>query len=334
MKLSKATNPHDRLVRSLMANHVLAKQFFQTHLPKKVSANLNFKQMKIENDSYFTEHLEETRSDLVFNCPYQSEVRNPKDHGPDAKLILMVEHQSTPDKLMPFRVFHYMFNMLYRVLKERKKKHQSAKLPSVYALLLYHGKKSPYPYTLNLADCFDDPLGLMEDMFTKPINLIDIQQIPDDDIRRQKWLGLMTGALKYSRSKAPIHYIPLLTVQTNSINFTNQVELQLFRTVIHYFLSVTNMTEGTQTFLQCSQQLPKPARGEVMTIAEELEAIGLKKGIEQGIEQGIEKGREEGIEKGREEVAIKLLKENVELAFVERISGLDMASILALKAKL
>ena len=77
-------------------------------------------------------------------------------------------------------------------------------------------------------------------------------------------------------------------------------------------------------------ELLKITPGDFLTIAEKLRAMGAAKAREEGI--GV--GRVEGIEVGREEVAVNSLKEGVEPAFVARITGLDLAVVLKLKAKL
>ena len=54
--------------------------------------------------------------------------------------------------MMPFRIHHYLFGVLHSHWKQ----HPDKPLPPVYALLLYHGSDTPYPYSLNLLDCFED----------------------------------------------------------------------------------------------------------------------------------------------------------------------------------
>jgi predicted transposase YdaD len=68
------------------------------------------------------------------------------------------------------------------------------------ALVFYHGQTSPYPYFLHLADCFNDPLQLMTELFQRPIALIDINQLPDDQLKQQPWIGIVARALKHIRA--------------------------------------------------------------------------------------------------------------------------------------
>ncbi|PCJ99629.1 MAG: hypothetical protein COA42_24045, partial [Alteromonadaceae bacterium] len=112
-------------------------------------------------------------------------------------IALLVEHQSTPDRMMPFRVLQYLVGFLNTRLKSSGDK----RLPAVYGLVFYHGERSPYPYSLKLQDCFDDPLGLMTTFFNQPTPLIDVSQLNDDELRRQNWVGPMTRALKHIRDQ-------------------------------------------------------------------------------------------------------------------------------------
>lgn len=67
-------------------------------------------------------------------------------------------------------------------------------------------------------------------------------------------------------------------------------------------------------------------------------AAGLEQGIQQGIKQGIEKGIEQGIEKGIElrnqQIAINMLKENVNDKIISSATGLALEKIIKLKGKL
>ena len=90
-------------------------------------------------------------------------------------------------------------------------------------------------------------------------------------------------------------------------------------------LSVGKVVDPKQ-FIKDIRQLPEQIRGELMTAAEQFQAMGEEKGLEKGLK--------EGLEKGREEVAINLLKEGTDPQFVARIAKLEFAVILKLQAQL
>ena len=192
----KVKDPHDKFFRSSMQNAPIARAFFQQYLPQPLLDALDIDSFGLESSSYIDEKLQETFSDLVFNCRYHK-----NNNSPPAKVILLVEHQSTSDQFMAFRIFHYLFCMLYNELKARSKEQVKAKLPAVYVLIFYHGKQTPYPFSLLLADCFDDPMNLMGNIFNTPVPLIDVNLVQDDELRKQQLLGIMTGVMKHNRYK-------------------------------------------------------------------------------------------------------------------------------------
>lgn len=65
-------------------------------------------------------------------------------------------------------------------------------------------------------------------------------------------------------------------------------------------------------------------------LLDEIEEKGLQKGMEEGLEKGMQKGREEG----REEVALRMLKKNMDLESIQEVTELSMDKIRALKERI
>ena len=318
--MSITPDPHDRFVRSSMENKAIAKAFFERHLPEPILSVLNTDSLKLEQSTYIDNKLQKTMSDMVFDCRYQD--GKSTSH---AKVVVLVEHQSTPQKLLPFRVYHYMFNMLYRELKQRTEIQASKPLPAIYALVFYNGKQSPYPYSLNLAHCFDDPHNLMEHFFAGEIQLVDVNQEKDQELKKLKWLGVVSLALKYSRTKDAATFLLMLSEILKSMDLTEPQTVDLLKTLFAYILVVSNQ-KNVDLLIEHSHYLPDPARGEFMTAAEQLEA--------RGEARGVARGKAQGEKNTRIEVATSLLKEGAEVRFAAKISKLDLATIEKLKAQL
>lgn len=54
---------------------------------------------------------------------------------------------------------------------------------------------------------------------------------------------------------------------------------------------------------------------------------GLKLGLQEGREKGLQEGREKGLQEGKKEIIINLLKENMPLEKISKISGLSINKI-------
>jgi hypothetical protein len=150
-------------------------------------------------------------------------------------------------------------------------------------------------------------------MFDKQVPLIDVNMVTDDELERQQLLGIMAGALKHSRDRDIKRYLIRLMENLNTMDLSDDLALQFIRTVFNYLLGTGNATNVEQ-FIQEGWRLREPIRGEMMTIAEQLQAMGE--------------------EKAREEIALRSLREGADPRFVERITGLELSVILKLKKAL
>lgn len=72
-------------------------------------------------------------------------------------LFVLAEHQTTPDPLMAFRLWNYLCKIWDRHLKQLDKENKSGKkktkvkeikLPLIFPLTVYHGKTTPYPFSM------------------------------------------------------------------------------------------------------------------------------------------------------------------------------------------
>lgn len=69
----------------------------------------------------------------------------------------------------------------------------------------YHGETSPYPYSLNWLDEFDDP-QLARQLYTEAFPLVDITIVPDDEIMQHRRIALLELIQKaYSRPRFNRH---------------------------------------------------------------------------------------------------------------------------------
>lgn len=92
------TNPHDQFFRELMKDPRVAKEFLKRHLPSEIYILVNFKRLELQPRSQSNAVRRESIIDLLFKT-YIAEK--------EAYIYLLVEHQSTPDRLMALRVIEY-----------------------------------------------------------------------------------------------------------------------------------------------------------------------------------------------------------------------------------
>ena len=66
-----------------------------------------------------------------------------------------------------------------------------------------------------------------------------------------------------------------------------------------------------------------------MTFAEKME----ERGIQKGKQEGILEGKQEGKIEGKQDIALRMLNEGVELAFISKVTDLSLADLKRLQEK-
>ena len=77
----------------------------------------------------------------------------------NGRLIVLVEHQSTPNENMPLRCLEYYVHLLYGIIPAKARYHESlVKIPTPEFYVFYNGKKkTELDYTMKLSDAFAEP---------------------------------------------------------------------------------------------------------------------------------------------------------------------------------
>ena len=140
-------------------------------------------------NSYITPDLEEKISDILYKA---KTIKNA-----DCYIYTVVEHQSTATWDMPIRVLQYQLAIIASYLRQYPKKR---KIPIVIPLLVYNGKKSPYPYSLDITELFYDQ-ELAKKIFAKPAYLVDITKMSDQEIQKHNIIGLLEFSQKHVRDQ-------------------------------------------------------------------------------------------------------------------------------------
>lgn len=170
--LTSIAHPHDQFFRDVMSDLRIAREFFTLHLPKKILDQIDLKTLELQPSSYFNKIHQEPIMDLVYKVEIKSV---------DNSLYLIVEHQSTPDKLMTLRMLRYKTYIIERHFRN----HDNKSIPLVHGIVIYHGNV-PYPYTTDIVDLIDAPREMIPEDFLKSFQLIDLSQIDDELLKQRK----------------------------------------------------------------------------------------------------------------------------------------------------
>ena len=70
-----------------------------------------------------------------------------------------------------------------------------------------------------------------------------------------------------------------------------------------------------------------------MTFAEKMEERGIQKGMQKGKQEGILEGKQEGKIEGKQDIALRMLNEGIELAFISKVTDFSLADLKRLQEK-
>jgi hypothetical protein len=127
--MNEIGTPHDRYFRESFARVEVARDFLRHHLPATVLAELDLATLEISADTFVAEDLRGEWSDLVYRVAYRDGT---------LEVYLLFEHKSWPEHWTLLQLLRYVVASGERFRKQHPK---ARRLPPVYPLVLYHGKR-------------------------------------------------------------------------------------------------------------------------------------------------------------------------------------------------
>jgi recombination-promoting nuclease RpnB len=291
-------NPHDTIFKKFFSDIDVARTFIRSYLDPVLQKKCNLTSLKIEPGSFIEEALSQQHSDILYSL---------KIDGVKGYAYINVEHQSSPNKLMPFRMLRYKLAIMKQHLDQGHKK-----LPTVISMLFYHGKKGPYPYSLSLIDCFEDPDYARQHFLNDPI-LVDLSQIPDETFEKHHKLGLLELVQKH------IFHRDLEKIAKRLIGITRKIQPdhESFHNLV-YYMFVAGETANVSQAIKTLKSI-EAYKEDVMNAAHQLQQQGLKQGLEQG-------RREEDLV-----IAKRMLNMGADHDFIKKATGLSDQDLIDLE---
>lgn len=298
--MSNITTPHDLFFRNVLQNKEVAKEFFRFHLPANIKKYIDLNSIQLQSDSFIESNLKEQLTDLLYTAQLGER---------QGYLYALVEHQSTPDKLMPFRLLRYTIAIMDRHLKQNN----TDVLPVVYTLVVYTGRR-PYNYSTDIFDLFGSNKDLAIDTLFKPHQLIDFNKINDNRIKQYIYHGVIVKTMQHIWDPDIIpamerEIVPLLRSIIESLG------KDYVNTILCYVIETAEISDEKKLVKIVTDGLSKEFGEEIMSFANRLR----------------QEGRQEGIHLGEKIVARNLLKENESIEKIAKVTNLSVEEIKKIK---
>jgi len=112
MAQGKVHQPHDKLVKTTLTIPEVAQDFINHHLPE-LKKRYQLSGLTYEDGTFIDREFAKSETDLLFKTNFGQ-------HG--GYLYILLEHQTIPDKLMPFRMHKYLLRIMEKHLNKTGKK--------------------------------------------------------------------------------------------------------------------------------------------------------------------------------------------------------------------
>ncbi|MCU8269203.1 Rpn family recombination-promoting nuclease/putative transposase [Vibrio vulnificus] len=309
-RMKTPTSIHDGLFKSFLTVPETAKDFLDIHLPGHIKQICNLDTLQLQSGSFLEDELVPYYSDVLYSMETDTGV---------GYVYALIEHQSSPDKHMGFRMMRYAIAAMKQHLDAGNET-----LPLVVPLLFYHGQISPYPYSSNWLDEFEHP-EIAKALYSQDFPLVDVTVIPDDEIIQHKRVALLELVQKHVRQRDLLDFTEtVVTLLLERLITASQLD-----SLVEYLLRVGETSNLEDLMRTLAKQVPEHEE-KFMTVAEQLEARGREQGLQQGLQKGRQEGRQEGEQEAKVAIAKKMLAAGLDKALISETTGLTEQELSAL----
>lgn len=329
-KIEQKNSDHDSIFRKSLEHPETKKEFLEIHLPVYIKDIVDIESLQMQKESFIDSSLKKSYCDLLFASPKNQYI------------YILVEHQSSNDPMMAFRLLKYMFSICDRHINQKPKPKY---LPLIYPLLIYNGKKK-YTARRNIWELFANP-QLAKECFTGDYQLIDLPNMSNDETLKTQNAGMMQYLMKNIHARDMIQaWEELAQLLQNKFHITLQdIDSAYLISCLCYTSSKINEEQKpdlgrflknnlkNEDVIMTSLAEVWKKEGKEAGIAEGMQQ-GMQQGIHKGMQQGMQQGMHKGMEQAVKKTATNMILKGLDVSLISSVTGLSIQQVQNLKTGL
>ena len=296
-----------------------AKELFQLALSPEEFSAFNWSSLTPEKDTF-----QDLRADLVFSVALKN---HPKKR---VKICLLLEHKS--------QYSHRLFDQFlkYQTLIISKSLEETGEAWPVIVVVFYHGRQ-PWKWPKSLQKGLwgealqKIPSGLQKDMLNYGMRVLDTcdprieKAIKDKNFKSRGFLNALKGVWSLKAEEGKLR--EAVSLFDNWIGNREDLALSVGD---YLWSSVPGMTRELWKKLE-REAVRKGvfSKGGFMNIREYFREEGRQEGMQRGMQRGMQKG----IQKRDKEVVLNMLRNNLDMPLICKVTGLSEEKIKQLSVK-
>ncbi len=284
--MSQAAN---NLVRKILSRPKNATGLLRPILPVRVSRAIDWRRLRLESSDHVDDELRGRYTDLLFSAPVRAR------EAQRLLIHIVVEHQSTADHHMPFRMLEYQVGVL------RKQKEAGRRYSPVVGVVIFHGKQG-WTAARSMNDLYQLPPDIQNEIAPLlpggTFILHDLSALSDDELMSRAESALVRlFVLTLKHGKAPdlverLHGFARLLAQVVAASRG----IEALAVLVRYMLEVNARTAPGEIARVLGSAAGAEAERVAMTVGQKL------------VEEGRAKGRAEGRAETLADMVLKVLR--------------------------
>lgn len=294
-KSSEIENKHDRLFKDLFNDKEEVKNFIKDY----INFELGNKEIEKCSNSYITGKYKNYEADIVYKIK-------------DGNIYFLIEHQSTMDEKMPYRILNYSVEIYNEEIDKEKARSREYEYPLIIPIVLYTGKRK---WQVERKFSAKIKYNNKEEKYIEmKYELVDVNNYKEEELLQKN--TAISYAMLIEKSKAKETLIETLN-KISQVSNNPKVNEKLLKIIQYILVPVLNKDISSIT-----EKFKNKGEWTMKTLQDYFLAEWTKSG-----EEKLKEGRKQGERNTIKIVISNMLKSKVEIEKIKEYTGIDEAEI-------
>lgn len=294
-KSNEIENKHDKLFKDLFNDKEEVKNFIKDY----INFELGNKEIEKCSNSYITGKYKNYEADIVYKIK-------------DGNIYFLIEHQSTMDEKMPYRILNYSVEIYNEEIDKEKARSREYEYPLIIPIVLYTGKRK---WQVERKFSAKIKYNNKEEKYIEmKYELVDVNNYKEEELLQKN--TAISYAMLIEKSKAKETLIETLN-KISQVSNNPKVNEKLLKIIQYILAPVLNKDISSIT-----EKLKNKGEWTMKTLQDYFLAEWTKSG-----EEKLKEGRKQGERNTIKIVISNMLKSKVEIEKIKEYTGIDEAEI-------
>ena len=304
-KSNSITNSeHDKLFKKILENREQTAKFLDMVLGS--GKDITAKNLELYNKEFITDKFEKNETDIVYKVT-------------NLNVYIIIEHQSTADRAMPYRVRKYKTALMESVINKKEIKKANYKLPRIIAIVLYTGKQK---WQNKRLEDMQEPLEWYKEDYDEFI-LVDVNNLKKEEILEGNLI--ITKVMLLEREENLKNVIKDIEIIMDKEKIKQDIQ---YKELLKVFIEYTFINEKYKVIRKYIEELINKifdGEGDDETMSHVTQLFD--EAFDKAEKRGKIIGEKRGKKKGKQEVAKAMKADKVSYEIISKFTGLKLEEI-------